>query len=165
MSSGRDQDSPTCTTSALERSQFYQLQVPAWQGEGSSVGSNVLPPLPSPLSREIRMGSHEKGGERVYFCLIIKNFYNVYLESCLFTGRAKPMSPRGGPVQGAPIFRARSMEHTQPHPGPHTGPQVPVSKLPSAAPTSARSPALCTRKESCVLAMLINMETPSLLAV
>lgn len=47
---------------------------------------------------------------------------------------------------GHPIFRARSMEHTQSHPGPHTGPHVPVSKLPSAAPTSALSPALCTRK-------------------
>lgn len=43
-----------------------QLQVPAWQGEGSSVGSNVLPPLPSP-SREIRVGSHEKGGKESIF--------------------------------------------------------------------------------------------------
>lgn len=33
-----------------------QLQVPAWQGEGRGMGSNALPPLPSLLSREIRVG-------------------------------------------------------------------------------------------------------------
>lgn len=104
MSPGGDQDSPTCRrTSALEGyspASSTRLQGPARQREGRGEGSKELPPLPPPLNREIRVGSHEKGGERVYFCLIIKNFYKVELElsHALFTGRSK---------------RHGSMEHTQ----------------------------------------------------
>lgn len=34
------------------------------------------------------MGSHEKGGKRVYFCLI-KKFYNIYSELELYLVRGK----------------------------------------------------------------------------
>lgn len=42
-----------------------QLQVPA--GRGGGMGSGVLPPLPSPLSREIRVGHMKGGGKESIF--------------------------------------------------------------------------------------------------
>jgi len=130
------------------------------------MGSKALPPPPPPLSREIRAGSHEWGEKRVYFCLIIKNFYNMIseLKSNLVHEKVKALSPPRAYLCFLGASQAQSQVYGT-HAIPILGLILVQVQAASAAPTSSPVPALWTGKGSPVQAVPINTEIPSLLAV
>lgn len=62
------------------------------EGEGRGLGASCLPSKQRP-----EWGHINRGEKRVYFCVIIKNFYKL-LRSFFFIGRRKLKSPRDIPL-------------------------------------------------------------------
>lgn len=61
ISPGEEPAPPSCRSQKAKRGQ-------------RGVGSTTLPPLPSPLNREIRVRAHEKGGKKSLFLSNNKEF-------------------------------------------------------------------------------------------
>lgn len=101
------------------------------------------------------------GKKRVYFCLI-KNFYKLSLELSPYSQQSQSLLCPG--VCLSFLGASQPTEHVLPTAA-ESCPHLPCSELPSAAPHPLALALAPELKRTPVPAILINMETLSLLAV